>query len=98
MSGHPPREHDLELQLEPFLAQVAVHFLRQPSERIDGEVEQALASLTNILRVDCCALALFSPGLSELRLEHGFARPGTPALAGEDLALAYPWYAQQLRE
>jgi len=91
-------EQQRRLRLEAFLADVALRFLQQPSSVIGSEVDCALAGLTDVLDVDRCGLALFSPDLRQLDIEHSFARPGVPTLVHADLAAMLPWYAQQLRE
>ncbi|HXY41223.1 MAG TPA: sigma 54-interacting transcriptional regulator [Vicinamibacteria bacterium] len=91
-------DRSTRLRLESFLADVAVRFLRTPSAEVGGEIDCALAGLADILDVDRCGLALFSPGLEQLNVEHSFARPGVPTLLHEDLARVLPWYTRQLRE
>ncbi len=91
-------ENRTRLRFEALLAEVAVRFLTQPSEAIDGEIDRALVELTDILDVDRCSLALLSRTGDELRVEHAAARHGFGTLLHEELSAMLPWYAQQIRE
>jgi formate hydrogenlyase transcriptional activator len=95
-TGH--HRGDARLRFETFLADVAVRFLKQPSDQIGLEIDGALARLADILDLDRSVLALFSSDLAQLNIEHSFTRPGIPALVHRDLARRAPWYTEQLRE
>src|SRR5262245_11451431 len=61
------------LRFEAFLADVAV-LQRRPLDVVDAQIDGTLARAADVLEVDRCGLAVFSPGLQELRVERAFAR------------------------
>jgi transcriptional regulator with GAF, ATPase, and Fis domain len=85
------------LRFEAFFADLASRLLEVPASEIPGEFECAVAGLADVLEVDRCGLAVFSPDRRALVLEHTFARAGVPDLRGADLAPIMPWWTEQIR-
>jgi formate hydrogenlyase transcriptional activator len=85
------------LRFEAFLADLASRLLEVPAGEIPAEFECAVAGLADVLDVDRCGLAVFSPDRRALVLEHTFARKGVPDLRGADLAPIMPWWTGEIR-
>jgi transcriptional regulator with GAF, ATPase, and Fis domain len=84
------------LRLETFLADLTARLVTLPAPALPLEIDRALAVAVEVLDVDRCGLALFSPDKRALLVEHTHARPGVAALQG-DLAPLLPWWTEQLR-
>jgi transcriptional regulator with GAF, ATPase, and Fis domain len=88
---------EARLRFETFFADLTAHFLKLPTADLPAEIDCGLAGLVDVLDVERCGLALFSPDASTLEMRYSHARNGIPDLRGEDLSLRLPWWTEQLR-
>ena len=91
---------NLHLQFEQMISNLSARFINLPSERLDHEIESALAEVLDFFQVDRCALIQTMHGKDAWRITHVAATVDAPPVPkGAVLPRAInPWAYVQLTE
>jgi len=91
---------DEHLRFEQMISNLSARFINLPGERIDEEIENALAELLDIFQVDRCALLLTMPGKEAWQITHVAASADAPTVPKNTILprSINPWAYGQLTE
>ena len=91
------RELDAEARFERLISELSSYFIDLPADKIDAEIEQALARLVNYLAIDRVNIFEFTVDKTELVLTHSSAAArDTAAAPSRYTTNKLPWYAKRL--
>src|SRR3954447_25895144 len=88
---------DERLGFETLLARLSATFIHLPAEEVDGQIERGLRQIVDFLGIDRSSLAQFSEDGVKLHMTHSYSVPGVQPFPQVDLAVHWPWYADQMR-
>jgi signal transduction histidine kinase len=88
---------DERLRFETLLARLTATFIHLPVEEIDGQIQRGLQQIVEFLGIDRSSLAQFSEDGGRLFMTHSYSVPGVEPFPQVDLAVHWPWYADQIR-
>ena len=86
-----------EAEFGKVLAKLSAKFINLAPDRVDGEIENGLATIAGAMGADRATIAVFDPSTAELLVTHSWARPGFPAFPKRPLKDVLPWLSERLK-
>jgi formate hydrogenlyase transcriptional activator len=90
---------DLRRQAEfgKALSKLSATFIKLAVDRVDGEIENGLATLSRAMGGDRATIAVIHLSSGELVVTHSWARPGFPPFPKGSLKNTLPWLSKRLK-
>lgn len=83
-------------EFQDALLRLSATFINLPPDRVDGEIENGLATLAETMGGDRATIAVIDTISGDLVVTHSWARPGFPAFSKRPVKDVLPWLAQRL--
>ena len=95
--GDLKRAQDLHLRLEfkTMVSRLSRTFIDLPVDRIDGEINNGLKTLAEVLDLERVSIVLTSPDRAIRTITHSWAREGLPTTSFGESDEAFPWVASR---
>ncbi len=88
---------DERLRFEQLISELSARLVNASPDRIDGEINQALAKIVNFFEVNACVLIETSPDKTKAVISHGaLAHDESPVWLGVDVVPLFPWISRLL--
>ncbi len=83
-------------RFEHLISDISTGFLLTASKNTDKRLHACFEKITAFVDADQCVLTLFSPGFSDIAVDHGYTRPGISLKSGDLWKAPLPWFMSQL--
>lgn len=84
------------LQFENLLSDLSAGFVNLAPDKVDGQINTALRSITDFFNVDRTTIGIFSEDGARLDRAYEYQREGAEAAPGSMARDQFPWYIEQL--
>jgi formate hydrogenlyase transcriptional activator len=84
-------------EFETTLAKLSATFINLAPDRVDGEIENGLATIVEAISGDRATIAMTDPISGDLVVTHSWARPGFPPFPKRSLRDVLPWLSERLK-
>jgi formate hydrogenlyase transcriptional activator len=83
-------------EFQKSMAELSATFIDLAPDRVDGEIENGLATLAEVMGGDRASIAEIEHSSGDLLVTHSWARPGFQVFPRQPLNIVLPWLAERI--